>query len=452
MTKNWLLCGLAAWALAGCGGGGGNSSAGARAAYPASSVCTPTDEKTWVRAYLDDVYLWYLDIVDVNAASYATPVDYFAALLVKTKDRFSFAEAQTVVDAYFQSGQVIGYGATFVRASDGSLRVAYSEPNSPASLAGIDRGSWIVNINGRPEGQLGRAAFLAALYPVGIGDSNNFDVMDPGTGNTRNVTLTAALVNGTPVLKNQVYSLPSGKKVGYMVFNDQTANAEAPLSEAIAQFAATGIDDLVLDLRYNGGGYLYIASELGYMIGGAATRGQVFERLRYNDKHPEKTNNPASTVPFFDTDTGDKPLPTLGLKRVFVLTGPGTCSASESIINGLNPFLNVITIGGTSCGKPYGFNQKNNCGTAYFAIQFDGVNAVNQGAYINGFSPVCAAADDLAHQFGDSNERLLSTALAYQSAGACPAGTLAQAKSALHAPQGLREIYRAPWRENRILK
>ncbi len=178
MTKKWLLCGLAAWALAGCGGGG-NSSAGAPVAYPANSVCTPTDEKTWVRAYLDDVYLWYRDIVDVNAANYATPINYFDALLVKTKDRFSFAEAQTVVDAYFQSGQVIGYGATFVRASDGSLRVAYSEPNSPARLAGIDRGSRIVNINGQPEGQLGRAAFHAALYPPGVGDSNNFDVMGP---------------------------------------------------------------------------------------------------------------------------------------------------------------------------------------------------------------------------------------------------------------------------------
>lgn len=453
MKKNWLLCGLAAWALTGCGGGNTSATAPTTAtAYPASSVCTPTDEKTWVRAYLDDVYLWYLDIVDVNAANYATPVDYFDALLVKTTDRFSFAEAQTVVDAYFLSGQVIGYGATFVRANDGSLRVAYSEPNSPASLAGIGRGSRIVNINGRPEGQLGRAAFLAALYPPGIGDSNNFDVMDPGTSSTHNVTLTAALVSGTPVLKNQVLSLSSGKKVGYMVFNDQTANAEAPLSDAMSQFAAAGIDDLVLDLRYNGGGYLYIASELGYMIGGAATRGQVFERLRFNDKHPEKTNNPANTMPFFDTDTSDKPLPTLGLKRVFVLTGPGTCSASESLINGLNPFLSVITIGATSCGKPYGFNQKNNCGTAYFAIQFDGVNAVNQGGYVNGFSPTCAADDDLAHQFGDSNERLLGTALAYQSSGACPAGPLAQAKSAVHAALVPHQVYRPPWRESRILK
>ncbi len=455
VIKKWVLLGLAAGVLAGCGGGGGGGSANTSTAgatgYPASSLCTPSDEKTWVRAHLDDVYLWYKNIVDVVATNYATPIDYFNALLVRPTDRFSFAESQAVIDAFFQSGQVVGYGATFVRATDGTLRVAYSELNSPAKLAGIDRGTRIVNINGTPEGQLTRAAFLAALYPANSGDSNTFDVLDLGVSNTRRVTLTAIAVVGTPVLKNQVLSMPSGKKIGYMVFNDQTANAEAPLAAAMSEFAAANIDDLVLDLRYNGGGYLYIASEVGYMIGGAPTKNQVFEQLRFNDKHPEKTNDPANTIPFFDTDTHNTTLPTLGLKRVFVLTGPGTCSASESIINSLSPFVSVITIGGTTCGKPYGFIQTNNCGTAYFAIQFDGINSASQGGYVNGFAPACAAADDLAHPFGDVNERLLATALTYQSTGACPVVPLAQAKSALLGPHTVQEIYRAPWRENRVL-
>jgi C-terminal processing protease CtpA/Prc len=424
--------------------------------YPGSSLCTPSDEKTWVRAHLDDVYLWYNSIVNVSAASYATPIDYFNALLYRALDRFSFAESQAVIDAFFKSGQVVGYGATFVRATDGTLRVAYSEPGSPATLARIDRGTRIVNINGTPEGDLSRTnrtAFLTALFPAKSGDSNTFDVVDLGASSTRSVTLSAIAVVGTPVLMNQVLTLPSGKKVGYMVFNDHTANAEAPLASAMAQFAAANIDDLVLDLRYNGGGYLYIASEVGYMIGGAPTKNQVFEQLRFNDKHPEKTNDPANRVLFFDTDTNNVALPALGLKRVFVLTGPGTCSASESIINSLSPFVNVITIGGTTCGKPYGFIQTNNCGTAYFAIQFDGVNSAGKGGYLNGFSPApaCVAADDLAHPFGDSNERLLATALTYQSTGACPVVPLAQAKSALHGTQTVQEIFRAPWRENRIL-
>jgi C-terminal processing protease CtpA/Prc len=478
--KKILFPALVALALAACGGGGGNSgtpigatsvsgsgtssSPGTPVAvtdptpvaisYPApatlANICTPQDEKNWVRSHLDDVYLWYRDIVNVNAASYATPADYFSALLVRAKDRFSFTESQAVIDAYFQTGEVVGYGANYVRASDGRLRISYSEPGSPAQLQGVDRGAQIVAINGTPEGQLARASFLAALYPASRGETNTFEVLDAGATVSRQVTLQAVSVVGTPVQKNQVLTLANGKKVGYLLFNDHIDSAEAPFASAMAQFAQAGIDDLVLDVRYNGGGYLYIASEVGYMIGGTPVAGKTFEKLNFNDKHPEKSNDPANTMPFYDGDSNGKALPALGLKRVFVLTGPGTCSASESIINGLKPFVEVITIGGATCGKPYGFIQKNNCGTAYFAIEFEGVNSAGKGGYVNGFAPSCSAADDLEHGFGDSNERLLKTALAYQSAGACPASAVTQA-AALQASRAEPLPQRQPWRENRFL-
>ncbi len=417
------------------------------AASALANVCTPDGEKSWVRAHLDDVYLWYREIVDVNAANYASPRDYFDALRVESRDRFSFSESQAVIDAYFQSGETVGYGASFARTTDLRLMVAYSEPNTPARIAGIDRGTQIVNIDGVAEGKLARDAFLNALYPAKSGATHSFDVLDPGASVTRRVTLVAKAVVGSPVLRNQVLTMPNGQKVGYMVFNDHIASAEAPLSSAMADFVAAHIDDLVLDVRYNGGGYLYIASEVGYMIGGEPTKGKVFEQTRFNDKHPEKND----VIPFFNMDTNNKALPALGLKRVFVLTGPGTCSASESIINSLSPFVQVVTIGGVTCGKPYGFHQKNNCGTAYFAVEMEGVNAAGRGGYVSGFAPTCAAPDDLGHAFGDVNERLLKTALAYQTSGSCPASSMTQATSALYAPEPVREVYRAPWREIRRL-
>ncbi len=101
-------------------------------------------------------------------------------------------------------------------------------------------------------------------------------------------------------------------------------------------------------------------------------------------------------------------LPQLNLPRVFVLTTGSSCSATESIINSLSPFMQVITIGGTTCGKPYGFIQQDNCDTSYFAIQFDGVNAAGTGSYTNGFAPACSVADDLDHALGDRSERLLA--------------------------------------------
>ena len=187
-------------------------------------------------------------------------------------------------------------------------------------------------------------------------------------------------------------------------------------------FQAAGVSDVVVDLRYNGGGYLYIASELAYMLGGTRiASGATFEKLIYNDKHQEKN----STIGFPMTSTAGQSLPTLSLPRVLIITAPGTCSASESVINGLTPFINVIRIGGTTCGKPYGFVQANNCGDAFFAIQFQGVNNVGFGDYTNGFAPTCTVADDFTHPLGDPTEGRLSAALSYSATGSCPASSLA---------------------------
>jgi carboxyl-terminal processing protease len=112
-------------------------------------------------------------------------------------------------------------------------------------------------------------------------------------------------------------------------------------------------------------------------------------------------------VPFYSTRRGfsvpsGQPLPTLGLARVTVLTGPDTCSASESVVNGLRGVgVTVNLVGGATCGKPYGFYPQDNCGTTYFAIQFKGVNQAGFGDYGDGFAPTCTVADDFDHQLGD---------------------------------------------------
>ncbi|GIT39401.1 MAG: hypothetical protein Ct9H300mP8_05970 [Gammaproteobacteria bacterium] len=125
-------------------------------------------------------------------------------------------------------------------------------------------------------------------------------------------------------------------------------------------------------------------------------------------------------------------LPTLDLERLFVLTGPGTCSASESIINGLRGIdVDVVQIGASTCGKPYGFYAFDNCGTTYFSIQFRGSNAKGFGDYTDGFSPTnepssgtplpgCFVLDDFDHALGDPLEGRLNTALAYRINGVCP--------------------------------
>jgi hypothetical protein len=138
-----------------------------------------------------------------------------------------------------------------------------------------------------------------------------------------------------------------------------------------------------------------------------------------------------------------------------VLAGPDTCSASESVVNSLRGIgVSVNLVGGTTCGKPYGFFPQDNCGTTYFAIQFQGVNHQGFGDYSDGFAPNCAVADDFGHALGDPAEARLAAALALQSGGACPAPVSSNKEElALRKAEAAGQPYlvRSPARESRLL-
>lgn len=410
-----------------------------------ASICTPAAEKAWARGHLDDVYLWYRDIVETPQNQQMNAADYFDSLLVRTKDRFSFTSPQGGIDDYFQSGISFSYGYSLQRQGT-RLRILFVEPGSPADLAGLKRGMTIASIDNTSLAQPADDVQYAALYPSKA-ETHTFSIVEADGSMTRNLQMTAASIVKSPVLETKVLQ-DQGRKIGYMVFNDHIRTAEQPLINAISSFREAGIDDLVLDVRYNGGGYLYIADELAAMIGGYRTAGSIFETLIHNDKYPQKTED--STSWFYSYDTNSQPLPWLNLPRVFVLTSSRTCSASESIINGLSPFMEVILIGENTCGKPYGFRQKNNCNMAYFAIEFSGVNALGKGDYVDGFAPKCQVADDLDHPLGDLNEKRLSAALNYAKTGTCPAPT-GFSKQAMPPSQATeRDPY--PWRSIRLLQ
>ena len=458
MKKSLLLL-TTLFLFSGCGGGGGGYAPTSSSATPTpkpvtpeslANICTSGGEKSWVRAHLNDVYLWYDEIVDVVPTSYSTTDQYFDALLVKSKDRFSFTSPQVEIDQYFRSGTSVGYGATYVTVGD-RLRVSYTQPGSPAALQNLTRGVEIIAINGVLRSQMHLDARIAALYPTTVGTVNQFTVKDVGATTTRVITLSAVNIVKAPILSPTIITTSDNKKVGYFAFTDHIVSAENLLIATLTDFKQNGIDDLVLDVRYNGGGLLYIADEVASMIAGTAAENRIFEQATFNRKHPEKTSDPFYTLRFFPVNIGSLVFPQLNLPRVFVLTGPGTCSASESIINGLSPFVQVITIGGTTCGKPYGMIQKNNCGTAYFAIEFSGVNDGGFGDYANGIAPTCAASDDLEHALGDANETLLAAALAYRTAGSCPVVSASNPHANKLESQSVREVYRAPWRENRVI-
>lgn len=436
------------------------------------------DEKKWLRAFMGDIYLWYREIPSVNAAPYtvssygsvpAALDAYFQQLKTpqitasgKLKDEFSFTYSTALFNAQSRSGIEVGYGmqvALLATTPPREALIAYTDPNTPAASQHIDRGAEILAIDGvdlvNDNSRSGVDTLNAGLSPDVQGESHQFTIRDYGSGASRTVTLTAVAAESMPVQHVQTHKVGDAQ-VGYLLFTQHFATAEGELINAIAQLRDAGISDLVLDMRYNGGGYLDIASELGYMIAGTSrTAGRTFERLSFNDKNPLATQTDTVT-PFHATAQGFDPsvisgssLPTLNLPRLFVLTGAGTCSASEAVINGLRGVgVDVVLVGDTTCGKPYGFYPTDNCGLSYFAIEFAGVNALGFGDYADGFAPTCAVDDDFGHALGDPGEALLSTALSYVGSGSC--ATSAKAAS-IGATRQAMQLIRSPIRENRII-
>lgn len=488
-TKSGFV--LAAMLLAGCGGGGGSdtpappppanwqsgvfqpsSNFAAMCVAPRSGTDPETglpypdrpgtllDENNFLRSWTNELYLWFDEVVDRDPSTFSSTDLYFRVLKTTAttpsgalKDKFHFTYPSADWYALSQGGEQVGYGAQWAVVAGVPPRqivVAYTEPGSPALAASLARGAQVLAVDGvdavNDGTQSGVDTINAGLFPATAGESHVFEILDLGASASRSVTMVSSNVTSQPVQDVSTIATATGP-VGYILFNAHIATAEGPLVNAFTQLQAAGVHDVMLDLRYNGGGYLDLASEVAYMIAGlGATSGRPFELQEFNSKYPSTdpvAGGPITPVPFHSTTQGfsvaaGQALPSLDLPRVFVLTGPDTCSASEAIINSLRGIgVPVIQVGSTTCGKPYGFYPQDNCGTTYFSIEFRGVNNQDFGDYPDGFTPAnstaaadplttlpgCSVADDFTHALGDPAEARLAAALNYRASNgaSCPA-------------------------------
>jgi len=461
---------------------------------------TRTDENNWLRSWTNELYLWYGEVTDRNPTLYNSSLDYFDVLKTQAttasgaeKDKFHFYYDTDDWEALSTGGTEAGYGAEFFIQNGPAptyiprrIVVAFTDPNTPAA-AQLQRGDEILTVDGADAVNGNTQSIVDTLnnglFPSATGQAHTFQVRS-SAGVTRSVSITSATITHSPVPIATTFSSASGP-VGYIQFNDHIATAESPLIDAINVVKNAGATDLILDIRYNGGGYLDLASELAYMIGNTTlTSGRTFEKIVFNDKNPTRdpvTGELLSPTPFWTKTQGftggapaNQTLPTLNLNRVYIITGPGTCSASESIINSLRGVnVEVYLIGSTTCGKPYGFYPTDNCGTTYFSIQFRGENAANFGDYTDGFSPAntptssrgtsvpgCSVADDFAHPMGDQTEGRIAAALAFRASNnqTCPVASgssapprVAKISSGLDLGFGLA-VSKPAARSNRILR
>ena len=408
----WLLAAV----LVGCqGDGGGDDPTGA------PPGCSVIERQAWLGSYLDEWYLWTTLAPRPDPGAFATVDAYFQARLYMGNDarfpadRWSRSEPTENFNRFYGEGATLGYGVAVngLEAVDQPglpLQVRYVEPQSDAARQGVRRGDTLVSIGGRAADELVAANDFAALTPGQAGDRIDLVLRD-GAGVERGLVLTATVFRLTPVAGATVHLSPGGRRLGYLMVKDMIAQAQDGLQSAFAGLRAQGVQDLVLDLRYNGGGLVSIGALVASYVAGAPSAGRTYASLVYNDRRRANDQR---------VDFGDPP-GSLGLARVFVLAGARTCSASEQVINGLRGAgVQVIVIGDATCGKPVGSLPRDDaCGTTYSVVNFESLNARGEGRWFDGFDATCAVAEDWSVPQGAPQDPLFAVAAHWADTGAC---------------------------------
>ena len=363
-------------------------------------------------------YYWYnmpeaVSVTTTTKNNYADPYALLEAMRYRELDRWSFVADFNEFNAEMQ-GSFVGHGFRVGLDDAGNARIAMIYDNSQLYASGVRRGWIIKKVNGTDLAPILLAndytAYSNLIGPSEAGITNIFDFEKPD-GKDTTISATKSSFTVHTVLLCDTLHLTSGV-TGHLVFESFIQPSANELASAFSYLKNAGVTDLILDLRYNTGGYLYIAQGLASYIAGSSYNGNVFAKLEYNDKKQDAN----STYQFLSL------LNSLGLSRLVVITTRETASASEAVINGLKPFLNVITIGDTTQGKPTGMNGWS-VGNKYWMwpVTFKIVNSQNEGDYFAGFVPNKEEMDDITHDFSDRHELCLQDAIYYLENGSVSA-------------------------------
>jgi carboxyl-terminal processing protease len=391
---------------------------------------------------LNQYYLWQADVpnlsddrfasqneLNVFLRAYSVPEMLFDALRVdRSIDRFSW-----IVSDYLELEQALGgisknsgaeYGLVYKPGSTSEIfgYVRYILPNSDAATKDIQRGTIFSGVNGT---QLTVSNYQSLLGLDGY--TLNLAYYDGGaiTANGKSVVLTKTVLAENPILINKV--ITSGThKIGYLMYNGFYPEYDNLLNDAFATLKSEGVTDLVLDLRYNSGGSVLTATRLASMITGQYT-GQVFAKQQWNEKINSffESTDPDALKNNFTDKIGSTAINSLNLAKIYILTTKSSASASELVINGLKPYMNVVQIGDITTGKNVGsitlydsptFGKQNKNPNHRYAMQpivLKIVNADGSGDYFNGLKPTIQLKENLGNLdvLGNNTELLLSTAI-----------------------------------------
>lgn len=386
----------------------------------------------WIETNMRHWYYWYNDIPAKSKLNYsADPELFFNSLLSKSDGKtssgthyyYSTIQKKNITTRNIQ-GLSLGFEfqnwRTHPTQPNYAVNVLYVLPNSPAQAAGLHRGDWILRIDGVAVNSTNIYDLLGTKsVELSVGDRYN-----TASAALRTIKITPAVVEDNPILYSTVFQDESTqmRKVGYLVYNHFTSGPDGAddktydeqLQQEFQQFKHAGVDDFILDLRYNGGGLVTSSQLLSQMLAPQSALGQVFCDVKYNDV-VNKTN----------TYLLEQNNENLNLTRLFVLTSNRTASASEALINGLRPFYSVYLLGEKTEGKNVGSVtlENNEYNYELHPIVCRIYNSKGESDYENGFTPFWELTDNdrmlNGHiELGDKkNDILLSVAIEMVSTG-----------------------------------
>ena len=425
--------------LSACGGGGGSTGGGTSVAPPppppTNSTCSLTNRQNFAADVLREWYLFPETLpANPNPAGFTSVQSYIDSLTAtargQRRDRFfTFITSIAEENAFISSGASAGFGfRVFTDSAARRVFIGETFENTPALAANIDRGAEILAIgtttaNLRTVSDIiaseGGGGVTNALGPTTAGTVRVLRVLD--ANGTRDVSVTKANFDLVPVSNRYGSRIinDGAKRVGYLNLRTFISSADPQLRAAFDTFRAQGINEFVIDFRYNGGGLVSTAELIGNLLGANRSQNDIFSVTTFR---PEKASN-NSTERFQPQSQSVSPT-----KIAFITTG-STASASELVINSMAPYLgnNIAIIGANSFGKPVGqiAIDRAACDDRMRVIAFSTQNSTGGGFYYDGLvgkvANSCRASDDLTKSLGDPQEASVRTALDFLGGRTCTA-------------------------------
>jgi len=389
--------------------------------------CSNDNQKAYV---LDGLYYWYLwnDMLPpgIDIADYPSP-EVLVQEVTRTYgpqkpeggplDRFSSVRSAEADQQFFGEGKFEGFGFGW-RMEGPDMRFTRVFVSSPAFAAGFGRGQTVLRIDGRTIAEINANEGINAALD---NDTVEFEIQNLDL-TTFTVLVTQEIVTINPIPQYRTIVMGDGEPpVGYMEFATFISTAHDGLdgndfNDVFAAFIAAGVEDVIIDLRYNGGGLVDTANLLANHLGGFNNDGQVFTNTEFN---ADRSSN--NGIDYF----ANRPN-AIDLNRLIIVASDRTASASELVTNGLDPFVTegVYIVGGNTFGKPVGQIGLEFCEKILRPTAFKKSNAAGFGDYFDGLPVDCAVADDLNIPVGDANDPNVIAALSYVEGAGCPVVSL----------------------------